>query len=72
MLLDYNVIMQQQINLEQDSKVVRISNTNYQRIVAKAKFGMTFDEALSNTLEQYNQYPGTGKSLKTIKENGDL
>lgn len=52
MLLDYNVIMQQQINLKQDSKVVRISNTNYQRIVEKAKYGMTFDDALSNALKK--------------------
>ena len=44
--------MQQQINLEQDSKVVRISNTNYHRIIAKAKYGMTFDDALSNALEK--------------------
>jgi antitoxin component of MazEF toxin-antitoxin module len=63
MLLDYNVIMQQ-LNLEQGSKVVRISSNNYKKIVARAKFGMTFNEALSNTLEQYNQYIGTGKSFK--------
>jgi hypothetical protein len=51
MLLDYNVIMQQ-LNLEQESKVVRISNINYKRIIAKARFGMTFDDALSNALDQ--------------------
>ena len=52
MLPGFIVIMQQQINLEQDSKVVRISNTNYHRIIAKAKYGMTFDDALSNALEK--------------------
>lgn len=51
MLPSFIVIMQQQ-ELEDCSKVVRISNINYKKITSQAKFGMTFNDALSNLLQQ--------------------
>jgi hypothetical protein len=54
----------QQLDTNDTSKVVRISNNNYQKLVSQGKYGDTFDSILSRILEQDLQLE------KEVKENG--
>jgi hypothetical protein len=54
----------QQLDTNHTSKVVRISNNNYQKLVSQGKYGDTFDSILSRILEQDLQLE------KEVKENG--
>ena len=49
----------QQLDTTNDSKVVRISNNNYQKLVSQGKYGDTFDSILSRIL---------GKNIPLEKE----
>jgi hypothetical protein len=51
MLPSYSITMQQ-LDIDQDSKVVRISKNNYQKLVSQGKYGDTFDSILSRILGQ--------------------
>lgn len=42
----------QQLDTSNGSKVVRISNNNYQKLVSQGKYGDTFDSILSRILGQ--------------------
>jgi hypothetical protein len=51
MLSSYSITMQQ-LDTSNGSKVVRISNNNYQKLVSQGKYGDTFDSILSRILGQ--------------------
>jgi hypothetical protein len=51
MLLNYSITMQQ-LDTNNSSKVVRISNNNYQKLVSQGKYGDTFDSIMSRILGQ--------------------
>jgi hypothetical protein len=51
MLPSYSITMRQ-LDTNHDSKVVRISNNNYQKLISQGKYGDTFDSILSRILKQ--------------------
>ena len=44
--------MEQQLDSNHSSKVVRISNSNYQKLISQGKYGDTFNSILSRILGQ--------------------
>ena len=44
--------MLQQAKINNDTKVIRISNSNYQKLIAQGTYGDTLDSIVSRILEQ--------------------
>lgn len=53
--------MKSKIIMDNNSKVIRISNLNHNRIVSKGHYGDTFDSILSRILDRVEERSEEGK-----------